>query len=182
MLRSKWTLVDRAVRGNSSHISFPSSVITIRNRFPGTLYLDKGSSVVLSRKEISITTLDDFLLHNFSLTSHFSLPFLTPLLLPQSVLINLQKEFMQRPNASSDTAVQKIKKQKQAIEVIPSSRKDSVDGSSINNKENVNQTNAITDNDESTAMDSTASLLNQRPVRIRRTKLDNLVSLVQRLV
>lgn len=89
---------------------------------------------------------------------------------------------MQRPNASSDTAVQKIKKQKQAIEVIPPSRKDSVDGSSINNKENVNQTNAITDNDESTAMDSTASLLNQRPVRIRRTKLDNLVSLVQPLV
>lgn len=111
----------------------------------------------------------------FTLSNLLTLP---PLLLLQSVLINLQKEFM--PNASSDTAVQKTKKQKQAIEVTVS-RKDSVDGGSNNNKENVNQTNVLTDNDESTAMDSTASL-NQRPVRIRRTKLDNLVSSMQRFL
>lgn len=111
----------------------------------------------------------------FTLSNLLTLP---PLLLLQSVLINLQKEFM--PNASNDTAVQKTKKQKQAIEVTVS-RKDSVDGGSNNNKENVNQTNVLTDNDESTAMDSTASL-NQRPVRIRRTKLDNLVSSMQRFL
>lgn len=75
---------------------------------------------------------------------------------------------MRPPNPSGDTSVQKTKKQKQAPEI---SRKDATDG---NNKENVNQTNTHPDSDASTIMDSTTS---SRPVRVRRTKMDNLVSL-----
>lgn len=71
--------------------------------------------------------------------------------------------------------VQKTKKHKQANESA-SSRKgaavpDPVDPAS-SNKENVDRSNALAASEESSVMDETS----QRPVRARRTKLNNLVS------
>lgn len=80
-----------------------------------------------------------------------------------------------RAQPATDT-VQKTKKPKQAIEPTIGARKATAaagdpDGGS-NNKENVDRSNAI-DSEESSILDSTN---NQRPVRARRTKLQNLVS------
>lgn len=83
-----------------------------------------------------------------------------------------------RAQPATDT-VQKTKKPKQAIEPTIGARKATAaagdpDGgsNSSNNKENVDRSNAI-DSEESSILDSTN---NQRPVRARRTKLQNLVS------
>lgn len=97
-------------------------------------------------------------------------PFPPPLSL-QNVYTNLEEEFTK----TIEAAGQKTKKSKQAIET-PVSRKGApaADPDVLHNKENVDRSNAMESEQESSIMDSTAA--SQRPVRARRTKLQNLVS------
>lgn len=95
----------------------------------------------------------------------------------QDVFTNIEEEF-KRATAAANDSVQKTKKQKQAIET-PVSRKGAPaapDGGQQHNKENVDRSNAIESEQETSIVD--AANASSRPVRERRTKLQNLVSKV----